>query len=247
MFDLVAARLPAAMRFPDMATGFIDCGDKHYGKQASGERLSASFIGIQGQNARVSVVYTAALPADAGAPFIPEEQSLLEAIATHMAAAVERHRIAAEEADRQALIDTVIAEAPDAIELVDMETLRFIEANATSCKLLGYTHEEMLSMRVTDTQATMDTEEKFAELRKTSQTTVEWSSKIVTGAKMARSSRFVSTSRQFGKKSATIWWRSGAILLLRRQSRQKYENCRWSLNKAPTPSSSPIWIAASSM
>lgn len=166
MFDLVAARLPAAMRFPDMATGYIDCGDKHYGKQASGERLSASFIGIQGQNARVSVVYTAALPADAGAPFIPEEQSLLEAIATHMAAAVERHRIAAEEADRQALIDTVIAEAPDAIELVDMETLRFIEANATSCKLLGYTHEEMLSMRVTDTQATMDTEEKFAELRK---------------------------------------------------------------------------------
>lgn len=166
MFDLVAARLPAAMRFPDMATGFIDCGDKHYGKRASGERLSASFIGIQGQNARVSVVYTAALPVDAGAPFIPEEQSLLEAIATHMAAAVERHRIAAEEADRQALIDTVIAEAPDAIELVDMETLRFIEANATSCKLLGYTHEEMLSMRVTDTQATMDTEEKFAELRK---------------------------------------------------------------------------------
>jgi len=165
MFDLVAARLPAAMRFPDMATGFIDCGDKHYGKQASGERLSASFIGIQGQNAQVSVVYTAALPVDAGAPFIPEEQSLLEAIATHMAAAVERHRIAAEEADRQALIDTVIAEAPDAIELVDMKTLRFIEANATSCKLLGYTHEEMLSMRVTDTQATMDTEEKFAELR----------------------------------------------------------------------------------
>lgn len=165
MFDLVAARLPAAMRFPDMATGFIDCGDKHYGKRASGESQSASFIGIQGQNARVSVVYTAALPVDAGAPFIPEEQFLLEAIATHMAAAVERHRIAAEEADRQALIDTVIAEAPDAIELVDMETLRFIEANATSCKLLGYTHEEMLSMRVTDTQATMDTEEKFAALR----------------------------------------------------------------------------------
>ncbi|MBR7793974.1 PAS domain S-box protein [Undibacterium sp. FT147W] len=165
MFDLVAARLPAAMRFPDMATGFIDCGNKHYGQQATGECLSASFIGIQGQNARVSVVYTAALPADAGAPFIPEEQSLVEAVATHMAAAVERHRIAAAEADRQALIDTVIAEAPDAIELVDMETLRFIEANATSCKLLGYTHEEMLSMRVTDTQATMDTEEKFTALR----------------------------------------------------------------------------------
>jgi two-component system sensor histidine kinase/response regulator len=37
MFDLVAARLPAAMRFPDMATGFIDCGDKHYGQQAEGK------------------------------------------------------------------------------------------------------------------------------------------------------------------------------------------------------------------
>jgi PAS domain-containing protein len=134
-----------------------------------------------------------------------------------MAAAVERHRIAAEEADRQALIDTVIAEAPDAIELVDMETLRFIEANATSCKLLGYSREEMLSMRVTDTQATMDTEEKFAALRKISQTTAASSSKIVTGAKMARSSMFVSTYRRYVKKSATIWWQSGAILRPRRQ------------------------------
>jgi len=159
MFDLVAARLSAAMRFPEIATGFIDCGDKHYGQQAEGERLSASFTGVDGKKAQVTVVYTAALPAGAGAPFLAEEHTLLEAIATHMAAAVERHRIAAEEADRQALIDAVIAEAPDAIELVDMETQQFIEANAASCRLLGYSREEMLSMRVTDTQATMDVDQ----------------------------------------------------------------------------------------
>lgn len=159
MFELVATRLPAAMRFPDVAAGFIDCGDKHYGQRAEGERISAYFTGIQGKNARISVVYTAALPVDAETPFIPEEQALLEAIATHLSAAVERHRIAAEEADRQALIDAVIAEAPDAIELVDMETQQFIEANAASCRLLGYSREEMLSMRVTDTQATMDVDQ----------------------------------------------------------------------------------------
>lgn len=166
MFDLVAARLPAAMRFPEIATGFIDCGDKHYGQLAEGEKLSASFTGIDGQHAQVSIVYTGALPADVGTPFLAEEQTLLEGIATHMAAAVERHRVAAAEADRRALINAVIAEAPDAIELVDMETLHFIEANATSCRLLGYSREEMLNMRVTDMQIMLDSDEKFAALRK---------------------------------------------------------------------------------
>ena len=155
MFASVAARLAAAMRFPEIAVGRIECADRHYGTQAEGEQLSASFVDIDGQRSAVVVVYTPPLPADAGAPFLAEEQALLDAIATHLAAAVERHRIATAERDRQALIDAVIAEAPDAIELVDRETLRFVEVNATSCRMLGYSREEMLGMRVSDVQAAM--------------------------------------------------------------------------------------------
>ena len=155
LFDLVAARLPAAMRFPEIAAGCIECGDTYYGTQADGEQLSASFVGLDGQASRVIVTYTPPLPDDAGAPFLVEEQTLLETIATHMAAAVERHRIAVADRDRQALVDAVIAEAPDAIELVDRETLCYVEVNATSCRILGYSREEMLGMRVTDVQSAM--------------------------------------------------------------------------------------------
>ena len=162
MFEFVAARLASAMRFPDIAVGCIECEGKHYGTLVEGEQLSASFVGIDGQPSRVIVTYRLPLPADAGSPFLAEEQTLLDAIAAHLAAAVERHRIAAAERDWQALVKAVIAEAPDAIELVDRETLRFVEVNAMSCHMLGYSREEMLGMHVADIQSALTSEQLAA-------------------------------------------------------------------------------------
>ena len=155
MFGLVAARLPAAMRFPEIAEGCIECGDTRYGARAEGAQLSATFAGIDGQASRVVVTYRQPLPADAGNPFLADEQTLLDAIASHLAAAVEHQHVAAVEHDRQALIHAVIAEAPDAFELIDAETLRFVKVNGMSCHLLGYSRDEMLDMRLTDIQAVL--------------------------------------------------------------------------------------------
>ncbi|MGB1109585.1 MAG: PAS domain S-box protein [Gammaproteobacteria bacterium] len=54
--------------------------------------------------------------------------------------------------EREALLDAIINHAGDAIELVDAETLRFVEVNEAACRLLGYSRSELLAMRLPDIQ-----------------------------------------------------------------------------------------------
>jgi PAS domain S-box-containing protein len=46
--------------------------------------------------------------------------------------------------------------SPDAIEVIDPETGRFLDFNETSCRRLGYTREEMLTLTITDVLDTGD-------------------------------------------------------------------------------------------
>lgn len=46
------------------------------------------------------------------------------------------------------LFRTLIDQSNDAVEVVDPETLRFLDVNETGCAQLGYTREELLSMTV---------------------------------------------------------------------------------------------------
>jgi formate hydrogenlyase transcriptional activator len=48
------------------------------------------------------------------------------------------------------LFRTLLDHSNDAIEVVDPETLRFLDANEKACSALGYTREELLSLRVFD-------------------------------------------------------------------------------------------------
>ncbi len=48
------------------------------------------------------------------------------------------------------LFRTLIDESNDAVEVVDPETLRFLDVNEKSCRDLGYSREELLSMTVFD-------------------------------------------------------------------------------------------------
>ncbi|HEY8219841.1 MAG TPA: PAS domain S-box protein [Methylobacter sp.] len=61
-------------------------------------------------------------------------------------------------AERESLFSAIFEQAPTGIELIDPETLRFVEANPAACQMLGYTHEEFLRLRLTDTQAEMNEE-----------------------------------------------------------------------------------------
>jgi two-component system sensor histidine kinase/response regulator len=80
MLTAVAQRLPAAMRYPEMAAGRIEHGGVRYGSDAEGESLSVDFGGMPERPDRVTVVYVAPLPEGAGAAFLEEERALLEAL-----------------------------------------------------------------------------------------------------------------------------------------------------------------------
>jgi PAS domain S-box-containing protein len=54
------------------------------------------------------------------------------------------------------LFQTLLNQDNDAVEIVDPETLRFLEVNEKACKELGYTREEMLSLRVCDIDPTVN-------------------------------------------------------------------------------------------
>lgn len=69
------------------------------------------------------------------------------------------------EAERSSrLFRELIDQSNDAVEVVDPATLRFLDVNETACRQLGYTREEMLSMRV---PAIVDPEHDEAEVSKT--------------------------------------------------------------------------------
>ena len=54
------------------------------------------------------------------------------------------------------MLAAIFEHAPDAIELVDAKTMRFVAVNPASYSALGYSREEMLQRSVADIQAEMD-------------------------------------------------------------------------------------------
>jgi len=58
--------------------------------------------------------------------------------------------------DDLSLFRKLLDKSSDAIEVVDPETLRFLDVNETACRELGYSREEFLSMRVHDIYPDMD-------------------------------------------------------------------------------------------
>lgn len=63
-------------------------------------------------------------------------------------------RVQAERAlrEREEIMRVIVSQAGDAIELVDLETFRFVEFNDAAFEMLGYTREEYAHKRVFDIQ-----------------------------------------------------------------------------------------------
>ena len=70
----------------------------------------------------------------------------------------EQSEIRAALAEREEIYRTIVAQANDAITLIDTETFRFVEFNDAACQGLGYTREEFATLRVPDIQAGMNVE-----------------------------------------------------------------------------------------
>ncbi len=68
----------------------------------------------------------------------------------------EQRRAAEALREREELYRAIVDQAGDGIELVDVETLRFVEVNDAACRMLGYSREEMLGLSLLDIQADLD-------------------------------------------------------------------------------------------
>ena len=58
------------------------------------------------------------------------------------------------------LFRTLLDSSTDGIEVMDPDTLAFVDVNEAECRELGYSREELLSMRATDIDPAMDEEQK---------------------------------------------------------------------------------------
>lgn len=64
---------------------------------------------------------------------------------------------------QQAVLLEVWDQAPALVFVAD-ERMRYVAVNATACKTLGYTREEILSLRVTDVAVADDAAELYADM-----------------------------------------------------------------------------------
>jgi diguanylate cyclase (GGDEF)-like protein/PAS domain S-box-containing protein len=67
--------------------------------------------------------------------------------------------------ESEELFRAIFEQAPNGIELIDPVTLRFVGVNPAACRMLGYTHEEYLHLRLSDTQANQDQETLIESIR----------------------------------------------------------------------------------
>ncbi len=59
-------------------------------------------------------------------------------------------------AEREELYRAIVSQAGDGIDLVDVETLRFVEVNDAACRMLGYRRDELIDAPLATIQADLD-------------------------------------------------------------------------------------------
>lgn len=92
--------------------------------------------------------------------FDEKELKVLHGVGNLLAVAMERARLhehleqlVEERTAELTLFRTLLDNSSDAIEVIDPDTLRFLDINETGCRVLGYSLEELLSMSVFDIDA----------------------------------------------------------------------------------------------
>ena len=163
----VVARLPAAMRHPDEIRAHALFDGRSIGSPQAPQlphALSISFDSGDGTVHQLTVASTRP-PAEGTRAFLPEEEVLIEAVGTRLSSVLRRRRAKRAEQDNQALMDIMVEESPYAIELIDIESLRFMAVNAAACRHLGYRREELLGMTLADVQGKFSPEEFRAKVQ----------------------------------------------------------------------------------
>jgi PAS domain S-box-containing protein len=149
----VAARLPAAMRWPGHCGGSVEWSGRTHGHILGGPRLTIPFSTADGRAGQLSVSYRLPLPAAAAAHtgddvWLAQERELMETLASRLGSVIQRRGERQAEQRTQTMIRALVEEAPYAIHLFDAETFEFVLVNAAASRMLGYTRDEMRVLKV---------------------------------------------------------------------------------------------------
>jgi signal transduction histidine kinase len=134
--------MPAAWQFPEMLEARITVGDvvvSTPGFRTTSWVQRAEFPVHSGQPGTLEVVYREEVPVDAGGPFLPEERSLLDSLASLLASYFERtHRIAERLELTRAQASRIEAEAANRMKDAFLATVSH-ELRRPLTAMLGWT------------------------------------------------------------------------------------------------------------
>ena len=153
MLEAVAQRLPAAMRYPELAAGWITLKGRRYGAPGEGPQLSLPFDDDPKQPAQIGLTYFSQLPAHAGAPFLAEEEALMRVLAQRLRSVMARRDAAraldlanaALQANNSELrkLSLIVEQSPHAVIVTDLQAnIEYV--NDTLVRRSGFQRDQVL-------------------------------------------------------------------------------------------------------
>jgi len=170
--------LPPGWLHPELAAANIEWGGQCFGtadfrEVSRDQRLSATIFVNNAPRGRVTVAYLESCPAQDEGPFLKEERILIDAVAERLGSIIGRRDEIAAKKMREEIYSAIVSQAPDAITLVDAETLAFVEFNDAACHGLGYTREEFAKLSLADIQGELDQQVIATIIERRNQTGIE--------------------------------------------------------------------------
>ena len=161
VLQAVVERLPGGWQWPELAEVRLELDGQVYTSPGFQDTPWCQEVALRPdktQSGSLRLCYQHSPPSD-GLVFLPEEANLLEAVAARLTALIQQHRSRRALQVREAVFVTIVEQAPDAIALLDTETLRFVEFNTAACRDLGYDHEEFSQVTLTDIHGILNQEQ----------------------------------------------------------------------------------------
>ena len=161
IFKRVVEILPLGWLHPELAAAKIEWQGQQFRTNNFPETttdypLTVPLILDDAEQGAITVVYSVPCPEQDEGPFLKEERALLEAIAERLGSSIKRRNEIKISRRREQIFRAIVSQAPDAITLIDLETLTFVEFNDAACFGLGYSREEFAKIRLPDIQFPLD-------------------------------------------------------------------------------------------